>query len=91
MAEHPVLANVKPARFHSSSWIYRLRPLAESATVLMNGRWSEAAPEEPVAWTNTYNGGRVFYTTLGHPDDFEIESFNQLLLGGVRWALQIGI
>jgi len=89
-AKHPILANVKPARFHSPSWIYRQQPLAESVTILMNGRWSEAAPEEPVAWTNTYNGGRVFYTTLGHPDDFEIESFNQLLLGGIRWALQTG-
>jgi hypothetical protein len=90
VAEHPILANVKLASFHSPSWIYQQQPLAESVTVLMSGRWSESAPEEPVAWTNTYNGGRVFYTALGHPDDFEIESFNQLLLGGIRWALQTG-
>ena len=86
-AKHPVLANVEPAGFHSPSWIYRQRPLADSVAVLMNGRWSEEAPVEPVAWTNTYHSGRVFYTTLGHPGDFETEPFNQLLLGGIRWAL----
>jgi hypothetical protein len=87
-ADHPILANVLPARFHSPSWIYRQRPLADGVTVLLNGRWAEDQPEEPVAWTNTYQGGPVFYTTLGHPDDFKIESFNQLLLGGIRWAVE---
>jgi len=86
-ADHPILANVPSAKFHSPSWIYRQQPLSESVTVLMKGRWAEDQPEEPVAWTNTYQGGPVFYTTLGHPGDFKIEPFNQLLLGAIHWAL----
>ena len=39
------------------------------------GRWSTEDPDEPVAWTNTYAGGRVFYTTLGHPGDFDNRAF----------------
>ena len=49
--------------------------------------------ENPVAWTNTCTwadtctGGRVFYTSLGHPQDFEVASFRTLLVSGIRWAL----
>lgn len=86
-AGHPIVKGLAGKRFHSPSWIYRQRPLAETAVPLLMGRWSPQGPEEPVAWTNTYRGARVFYTTLGHPDDFNLEPFNQLLLGGIRWAL----
>jgi type 1 glutamine amidotransferase len=30
---------------------------------------------------------RVFYTSLGHPDDFSSEDFNRLLGNAVLWAL----
>jgi type 1 glutamine amidotransferase len=41
----------------------------------------------PVAWTKTYKGARVFFTTLGHPQDFEVESMRRLLINGIYWAL----
>lgn len=46
----------------------------------------------PVAWTKTYTGesnktARVFFTTLGHPYDFKIESMRKLALNGIYWAL----
>jgi type 1 glutamine amidotransferase len=55
--------------------------------VLLMGRWSAEDPEEPVAWTNTYRGGRMFYTTLGHPGDFQNEAFRRMLVNAVRWSL----
>jgi type 1 glutamine amidotransferase len=55
--------------------------------VLLRGRWSDQDPDEPVAWTNTAEGRRVFYTTLGHGDDFQLEPFRRLLHNAVRWAL----
>jgi nicotinamidase-related amidase len=85
-AEHPVLKGVEK-RFHSPCWIYRQRPLAPTVTTLLMGRWSQEDPEEPVAWTNTHQGARVFYTTLGHPGDFQNDSFNRLLLNAIRWAV----
>jgi type 1 glutamine amidotransferase len=39
-----------------------------------------------VAWTNTYKGGRVFYTALGHPDDFKTPQFRTLLKNAILWA-----
>ena len=29
----------------------------------------------------------VFFTTLGHPDDFKLPQFRKLLTNGVLWAL----
>jgi len=83
---HPILEGVE-SKFHSPSWIYRQRPLAPTARVLLMGRWSSEDPDEPVAWTNTYQGGRVFYTTLGHPGDFLNQSFQRLLLNAIHWAI----
>jgi type 1 glutamine amidotransferase len=54
----------------------------------MMGRVGDRKPHEPVAWTNKHiGGGRVFYTSLGHADDFRIPAFRRLLLNGIFWAL----
>jgi nicotinamidase-related amidase/type 1 glutamine amidotransferase len=85
----PVLRGLDGLRFHSSSRIYRLNPLADDTTVLLRARWSGVQPEEPVAWTRvSCDGGRIFYTSLGHPDDFRLEGFQTLLLNAINWALQ---
>jgi hypothetical protein len=83
---HPILRGIGSKGFHSTSWLYRLTPLTESTTLLMEGRWSENEPAEPVAFTNTYNGARVFFTSLGHPEDFKSKSFRRLLANGIYWA-----
>ena len=41
----------------------------------------------PVAWYHTFDGGRAFYTALGHlPTTFSDASFMNLLYGGIFWA-----
>ena len=30
---------------------------------------------------------RVFYTSLGHPDDFKNAEFRRLLANGIAWAM----
>jgi type 1 glutamine amidotransferase len=45
------------------------------------------AVENPVAWTyKTAAGGRVFTTTLGHPEDFRVEAFQRLVVNAVHWT-----
>lgn len=83
---HPILRGIDPSGFHSKSWLYKLNPLTETTTLLMEGRWSQNEPAQPVAFTNTYNGGRVFFTSLGHPGDFSNKSFCRLLANGILWA-----
>ena len=83
-ADDPLLRGVTP--FEGRGSLYRSNPLAETARPLLVGTWRDK-PEEPAAWTNTYKGGRVFYTSLGHADDFASPSFRRLLLNAVLWGL----
>lgn len=64
------------------------------ATVLLRGQSLDQSgkapadrPLEPVAWMleNEWHG-RVFTTTLGHPDDFKNEGFVRLLRNAIDWA-----
>jgi type 1 glutamine amidotransferase len=44
----------------------------------------------PIAWNRSYGAGRVFYTALGHREDvWTNTSFQQHLLGAIRWAFQL--
>lgn len=87
--EHPVLTGVPREAFRASTTLYRSRHLAATVTPLMNGH-IEGQPEvsEPVAWVNTAENRRVFYTSLGGPDDFQIPAFRRLLLNAIFWSLQ---
>lgn len=80
--DHPLLAGVPP--FRSAGSLYKNQGLAGDTTVLMTGTNSEAT--EPITWTRTYKGGNIFYTSLGHPQDFTEESFRRLLANALFWA-----
>jgi type 1 glutamine amidotransferase len=41
-------------------------------------------------WTRP-DGGRVFSTTLGHPDDFKLAAVVQLLRNGIYWATGVAL
>jgi nicotinamidase-related amidase/type 1 glutamine amidotransferase len=83
--DDPILAGVQaPLTGHGS--LYKVSPLASSATPLLIGTIPDQPPE-PVAWTNTYGKARIFYTSLGHPDDFKDAPFVRLLGNAVAWAL----
>lgn len=90
---HPILEGVAE-EFHVRSWLYHILPEypPSSAEVLMMGRavgpsGRSERIDNPVAWTyQTPAGGRVFATTLGHPEDFAVEPFQRLVVNGIHWA-----
>jgi type 1 glutamine amidotransferase len=85
-ADHPVLKGVKLDALAGHGSLYRTSPLGKSAKPLLLGA-IPGKPAEPVAWVNTTKaGGRVFYTSLGHADDFKQPAFNDLLRNAARWA-----
>ena len=84
-AADPILAGVRPPKWHSRASIYWVSPLAENAEVLLTGTAGDKT--EPVAWTHRYRGGRVFYTSLGHRSDFLQPQFRTLLVNAVHWAM----
>jgi len=87
---HPILAGVE-GRFRVRSWLYMVLPIPDNCVPLLWGVPidAEREPQEnPVAWTYSHNGGRVFYTSLGHPDDLAVPSTRALVTNGIRWALE---
>ncbi|MDG2221352.1 MAG: ThuA domain-containing protein [Rubripirellula sp.] len=79
------LAAALPAPSQGS--LYRVSPVSESAGVLLVGRVPGADPE-PVAWTfRRGDGGKSFYTSLGHRDDFRGAVLPDLLANAIDWAL----
>jgi nicotinamidase-related amidase/type 1 glutamine amidotransferase len=88
--KHPILRRVDLTRLLSNGSLYRVTPLAGSTTPIVIGSISGQDPQ-PLAWTNSTRIGqsRVFYTSLGHPDDFQNPAFQKLLLNGICWALDI--
>jgi len=82
---HPILAGVKMP-FTSDGSLYEVRPLTKSTKRLLIGTIPDKEPE-PVAWTNSYRKSRIFYTSLGHPDDFKNAQFRRLLINAVFWAM----
>lgn len=92
-ADHPILKGVEPT-FHVSSWLYKVLPdyPAKGSTWLLMGK--AVNPEQagfqdnPVAWTwKNAAGAKVFATTLGHPADFSVESFQRLMINAIHWTL----
>ena len=96
----PILNGVEP--FKAYSWLYHvdggdwslhgdsdpvLRGISLKSGHEMKGRLDEFPMKNPVAWTKTHNKARVFFTTLGHPKDFEDPSMRSLALNGMYWAL----
>lgn len=92
-AKNPILTGVA-TNFHVRSWLYHVLPNwpPSNATQLLIGRSvkPERGPaiDNPVAWTwKTKQGARSFYTSLGHPEDFQVEAFQRLVVNSIHWAI----
>lgn len=86
-AQHPVLAGIGAEEFPVPSHLYKNPGLPEWVTVLLTARMTGRPEVEPIAWVNTKDNRRVFYTSLGAPEDFPVPQFRRLLLNGIFWAL----
>ncbi len=90
--KHPILTGIQP-NFHVPSWLYRVLPdypTKDSEWLLMGKSVNpdKAAIDNPVAWTGTNSfGAKVFTTTLGHPEDFQVEDFQHLIINAIHWEL----
>lgn len=90
--KHPILKGISP-NFHVSSWLYRVLPdyPTKGSEWLLMGKAvnpDKEAIENPVAWTGTNSfGAKIFTTTLGHPEDFQVEDFQHLIINAIHWEL----
>jgi type 1 glutamine amidotransferase len=82
--KHPILNGFEP--FETPTKLYKNPRLADDTNVLLTGSIPEHT--EPLAWTREHRGGRVFYTSLGGPEDFEKNAFRQMLVNALFWTLR---
>src|SRR6185295_1072862 len=83
-AKHPILKGVQP--YKSEGSLYKNTGLAKDVDILLTGSIPEHT--EPIAWTRNYQGGRVFYTSLGHQKDFDDPNFTRLITNALFWTAQ---
>lgn len=85
---HPILKDVAVAKLVGNGSLYKVNPLEADAKPLLFGTIPDK-PAEPVAWTRLYGAkqARIFFTSLGHVNDFQNPEFRRFLVNGVAWAL----
>jgi type 1 glutamine amidotransferase len=92
---HEILNGV-PSELTLPSWLYTVNPLQGPCQPILighaihpqNGR--DDGPQ-PVVWTKETGRTRVFFSTLGHPDDFRNDGFRRLAINGLLWALRLPV
>ena len=88
-----VSTNHLPARWVRTDEWYDIRDLQPDVHVLISideasYRDSVRAPPHPLSWYHSYDGGRAFYTALGHTiESYSEEPFLKHLLGGLEYAM----
>ena len=100
-AAHPILDGFD-GPYQERETLYRCLPLADSCRVLLSGTCVDGTgsddryrkrpgpdrPLQPVAWVNTSKqGGKVFFTSMGHHTTFQKPWFRRLIVNAVFWAL----
>ncbi|RZA01438.1 MAG: PKD domain-containing protein [Sphingobacteriaceae bacterium] len=89
---HPSTTMLPEKWTRQDEW-YNYKGINPNIKVLLNldeksytgGRNGE---KHPIAWYHDYDGGRAFYTGLGHADAaFSEDLFLQHLLGGIKYAI----
>jgi type 1 glutamine amidotransferase len=91
-AKNPILTGVEN-NFHARSWLYQVLPSypMKGSVALLMGHPINPSPasayDNPVVWTGVNSfGAKIFFTTLGHPDDFNQEAFQHVVINGIHWA-----
>lgn len=89
---HPSTAHLPKEWEHFDEWYnYRVNPRSEVhvlATVPESSyEGGSMGHDHPIAWAHEFDGGRSWYTGLGHTKEVYAEPlFQQHLLGGIEWA-----
>lgn len=92
---HPATASLPNPWTRSDEW-YEIRDLAPALEILITiDETTYKRPDEnpiptprPIAWYHEFEGGRAFYTAMGHtPDSFDNPLFLDHIWGGIVYAL----
>jgi type 1 glutamine amidotransferase len=91
---HPSTAHLSDTWVRTDEWYAFETNPRDQVNVLLSLDEASYAPgdasmsgDHPIAWFHEYDGGRSFYTALGHTDESYAEAeFMQHVAGGIEWA-----
>ena len=77
---------------HTDEW-YNYKAVPENVTVLLevdetSYKGGIHGKSHPIAWCHKYDGGKVFYTAIGHTNEcWTNEIFMRHILGGIEYII----
>ena len=89
---HPATNELKAIESFTDEWYNFKKPVGKHVTVLASLDESSyegqrMGMEHPISWYHLYDGGRVFYTGLGHTNEVYTDSrFYKHIEGAILWA-----
>ncbi|MCL7988273.1 ThuA domain-containing protein [Sphingobacterium sp. lm-10] len=89
---HPATAHLPEIWHHKDEW-YDFKSMNPDVNILMtidenSYQGGKMGSFHPVSWYHKYDGGRAFYTALGHTKEaYEEAEFLQHILGGISYAI----
>ncbi|HEY7516278.1 MAG TPA: ThuA domain-containing protein [Vicinamibacteria bacterium] len=94
-ADHPSTAGLPAAWERTDEW-YDWKALPQGVRILAKVDEStysggKMGADHPVAWCHDFDGGRAFYTAMGHTEEsYSDPRFLDHVLGGIRYAVRAG-
>ncbi|HEY0895200.1 MAG TPA: ThuA domain-containing protein [Sphingobacteriaceae bacterium] len=91
--DHPATRHLPSPWKRRDEW-YNFKALNPQVRVLLtidekSYSGGENGDHHPVSWFHEYEGGRAFYTALGHTrESYSDPLFLEHLLGGLKWAMK---
>ncbi len=82
-----------PAQWKRTDEFYSYKKISKETKVILtidekSYHGGENGDNHPMAWYHEYDGGRAFYTALGHTkESFSEEPYLQHILGGIQYAI----
>ncbi len=98
--DHPIMEGLE-GPYALRETMYRSAPLGETTELLLMGACidggldnpryhrdqDEEVPDEPLAWTNDYNGAPIFYTSMGGLPAWDADWYQRMMLNALFWLL----
>lgn len=90
--KHAATKHLDPIWWHKDEW-YNFKDVKEGLHVLMNldeksYNGGKMGDHHPISWSQNYDGGKVFYTGLGHTEEsYDEPEFQKHLIGGILSVL----
>lgn len=92
-SEHPAINHLNNVEVFKDEWYNFKKPVAKHVNVLASLDESSYQGKKmdtknhPITWFHHFNGGRVFYTGLGHTSEaYSDLRFEKMIKGAINWA-----